>query len=113
TNILTAVPNVGTLIIDYNFFTIPDTLDVYYQETNIFSSGLLSGSGEFVIPYGRGSETTLTIVMNQAGGATDVTRWQYQPTVVPEPAALSIFGLGLCALTWRITTKPAAFPSAT
>ncbi|MEI9863679.1 MAG: hypothetical protein WDN00_03800 [Limisphaerales bacterium] len=45
----------GTVAIDYNFFTAPDTLSVFYQGARIFNSGLISGSGTFQIPYGPGT----------------------------------------------------------
>jgi len=66
TNIIGPVPIVGTLLIDYNFFTIPDSMDVYYDSVDIFSSGLVSGSGQFSIPYGLGLSTNITIVVNNA-----------------------------------------------
>jgi hypothetical protein len=94
TNILSPVPNSGTLLIDYNFFAVPDTMDVYYGGTDIFSSGLVSYSGQFVIPYGPGPDTSLMIVMNQGGTALPATVWQYQPTIVPEPGFLSLLALG-------------------
>lgn len=94
TNLLSPVPNSGTLLIDYDFFTFPDTLDVFFEGKDIFSSGLLSGSGEFVIPY-TGSDTSLMIVMNMDGNSNPVTVWRYQPTVVPEPGYLGLMTMGV------------------
>lgn len=103
TNILTSIPQSGTLLIDYNFYSIPDTMDVYYDGAIIFSSGLVSESGQFVIPYG-GSSSSLSIVMDQAG-ASPGTLWEYTPTVTPEPGSLALLGLGTSALTIRLMRR--------
>jgi hypothetical protein len=89
TNILSAVPHAGLLRIDYDFFAIPDTLDVYYENINIFSSGWVQGSGQFNIPYGPGNSTNLIIVINKDGNPIQLTNWQYTPSVV-QPVRLTI-----------------------
>ncbi|MDB6125749.1 MAG: hypothetical protein JWQ71_4742 [Pedosphaera sp.] len=99
TNTISVVPNFGSLVITYDFFAIPDTMDVYYDGANIFSSGLISGQGQFTINYGPGSADSLMIIMNQ-GGNDLTTAWTYQPTVVPEPGCLALFGLGVPALVY-------------
>ncbi|WP_040549743.1 hypothetical protein [Pedosphaera parvula] len=107
TNSFTPVPNFGSLVIDYNFYTVPDTMDVYYNDVNIFSSGQVSGAGQFFIPYGPGSPTSLTIVMDQAGVVSPTTEWMYQVTAVPEPGCLWFLSLGLPLLVFcprRIST---------
>lgn len=107
TNILSGIPGMGTLLIDYQFYQSPDVLDVYINETPIFSSGLVSGSGQFTIPYSAESpspSTTLSILMNASPGALPNTVWQYVPTVVPvpEPQVWWLSGLGAAALVrWR------------
>jgi len=102
TNILSLVPNSGTLIINYDFFTIPDTLDVFYGSQDIFSSGLVAGAGQFVIPY-SGADTSLMIVINIEGSVSPATSWQYQPTVVPEPRSIGLFTCGIvCSIArWK------------
>jgi hypothetical protein len=100
TNILASIPQSGTLLIDYNFYAIPDTLDVYYDGAIIFSSGPVSGTGEFAISYGPGTDTSLAIVMDQAS-APPGTVWEYTPTVVPEPGSLALLGLGISVLAVR------------
>ena len=106
TNIFTGIPDMGTLLIDYQFYQSPDAMDVYFNETPIFSSGPVSGQGQFSIPYGLGPSVplpTLTIVMN-AVSAESVSLWEYTPTVVPvpEPGVWWLAGLGALALVrWR------------
>ena len=101
TNILSSIPRAGILRIDYNFYTIPDRLDVYYGNTDIFSSGLLQNSGEFNIPYGPGDLTSLMVVVNQGGGDFN-TVWDYIPSVVPapEPGSVALAGLGLSTMAF-------------
>jgi hypothetical protein len=101
TNSLSPVPPHGVLLVDYEFISIPDTLDVYYEGANVFSSGWVSGSGQFVIPYGPGMSDTLSIVMDQLPMYPD-TLWMYTPTVVPEPGSLALATLGGLVFTlWR------------
>ena len=96
TNSFTPVSNFGNLVIDYNFYSVPDTMDIYYNGLNIFSSGPVSGSGEFVIPYEPGPSSDFTIVIDQAGVLSPTTLWSYQLTaVVPEPSSAWLIGLGL------------------
>lgn len=109
TNILTPVPLQGTLQIDYNFYVVPDTMDVYYDGADIFSSGLISGGGQFDIPYGPGSSDSITIIMDQEGviePGDDV--WTYTPTiVVPEPDSLALLIMAGLILTkiWHFRTS--------
>jgi subtilisin-like proprotein convertase family protein len=83
TNTIGPVTNSGLLLIDYDFFQVPDSMDVFYDGVDIFSSGLVSGAGTFTIPYGPGISTNIQIVMDLAyNNAPPSTRWQYTPTVV-------------------------------
>jgi hypothetical protein len=91
TNVLSPVPTQGTLIIDYDFFPIPDTLDVFYDGVNIFSSGPVSGPGTFNIQYGPGLATDMTIVMNLGNNTNTTTAWVYTPRVVSEDVAYFVF----------------------
>ena len=90
TNTLAPVPTSGTLLISYNFFTVPDTLDVYYDGVNIFSTGLINGAGNLSIPYGPGVGTSIQIVMNQGNNPRN-TAWRYTPAVVQEDFAYLTF----------------------
>ena len=85
TNIIGPVRNSGILIINYDFYSLPDTLDVYYDGVDIFSSGLVNNSGQFTIPYGPGISSNLVIVMDKPGSGVDpLSLWTYTPTVVQE-----------------------------
>ncbi len=92
TNVVPAGGNSGTLVIDFDFYQAPDTLDVYYDGTNIFSSGLVSGSGTFSIPFGPGLSTDISIVMNQNNNPENPgTRWTYTPRVITQTGSYFTF----------------------
>jgi len=84
TNVFGPVPNQGILLIDYDMYTIPDELVVYYDGVKIFDSGEVSFTGEFVVPYGPGNSTNLTILMNPGNNSTSSDQWTYTPFVVSE-----------------------------
>jgi subtilisin-like proprotein convertase family protein len=69
------IPTNGTILIDYNYLAEPDSIDVYYDGVDIFSRANVSFTGQFVIPYGPGASTNLTIVMNQNGNPSATTLW--------------------------------------
>lgn len=105
TNIIGPIPVWGTLLVYYNFYATPDSMDVYYDNTDIFSSGSISGSGQFTIPYGPGTSTSIMIVMNQANNASPTSAWQYTAEVVPEPSSFIIFGAALSGLVLLRRTR--------
>ena len=78
----------GSITINYNMFTIPDDLRVYYPpvgvpgSTRIFDTGLVSGSGTAVVNYGPGTSTTVEIIMDQGGGSSG-TAWTYTAVIHP------------------------------
>ena len=74
--------NAGTITINYEFYTLPDTLDVYYDGVDIcqfapaFTGFDISGTTN--INYGPGSSTQITIVINQGGNTNfPTTAWDY------------------------------------
>ena len=77
TNIVNVSQTFGTVAIDYDFFTEPDDMSVFYQGAKIFDSGLISGSGTFNINYGPGTSTSLTIIMNEFTNSMPTTAWNY------------------------------------
>jgi subtilisin-like proprotein convertase family protein len=66
----------GIIPITWNFFTIPDTMDVYYQGTNIFSTGLVNYQGSTNLTFGPGISTQIEVVMD-ATNHPDSTYWTY------------------------------------
>jgi hypothetical protein len=98
----------ATLTINYDMQTIPDEMRVFYGATNgtlIYDTGLISGTGTFVLPFGptNGVATNLiTIVMDQGGGQSG-TIWSYDGTIgnsVSSPTLLQAEAVG--ALTFDI-----------
>jgi len=78
------IPTSGILIVDYDFQQIPDQMDVFDGPLNIFSSGLVSGSNTFTIPYNLVNGNILTIVMNKGNNADPATVWSYTPRIVTQ-----------------------------
>ncbi|MDD5139466.1 MAG: S8 family serine peptidase [Verrucomicrobiales bacterium] len=60
----------GLLTINYNFFTVPDQMTVYYGTNNFLTpivggdTGMTSGSGQFNVSFPAGTGY-LTVIMNQ------------------------------------------------
>ncbi len=77
TNIVDVGQTFGTVAIDYNFFSLPDEMSIFYQGTKIFDSGLINGSGTFNVSYGPGTSTNLTIIMNEFTNPAPTTEWNY------------------------------------
>ncbi len=89
TNILQVSENVGTLVVDYNFYALPDTMHVYYEDTLIFDSGSVSNGGTFEIPFGPGDSTNLVVIMNEGNNDNTNTLWEYTATVIsPVPGSV-------------------------
>ena len=87
TNFISNLPSTsGLLTIDYNFFTVPDRMKVFYGDTNavlIYDTLVTNGYGHLVIPFGPvGAFATnaITIVMNQGNGKSG-TVWVYQASI--------------------------------
>jgi subtilisin-like proprotein convertase family protein len=82
TNTLAVGQNNGILIIDYDFFTIKDELRVYYDGNRIFDSGMTNGAGRYVIDFGPGASSSISIVMNEGNNTDTNTAWTYTAMVV-------------------------------
>jgi uncharacterized delta-60 repeat protein len=70
----------GTIVIDYDFLAVPDFLRVYYQGVKLYDSGVTNGFASVTIPYGPGTSTDVTIVVNEGGGEFG-TAWLYSVTI--------------------------------
>jgi len=73
----------GQLQFDYDFFTVPDSLRVYYEGQLIFDRSL-SGQGTIRVPFGPGSIRSVNIVINEDGGLSS-TAWEYTVSFKPPP----------------------------
>jgi hypothetical protein len=82
TNIIQVGQNSGTLVVDYDFYSLPDTLHVYYDGSLIFDSGPVSNGGQFVVDFGPGASTAVVLVMNEGNNTNVDTAWEYQASVV-------------------------------
>ncbi len=84
----------GTLIIDYDMFTIPDDMQVYYGNALIFDSGLVSLTGTYTVNYGPGTATNVLVVMNAPGTNPNTNggdMWNYTVTAIKQTSAYTIF----------------------
>jgi hypothetical protein len=67
----------GSILINYDFHSLPDEMRVYYETNLLYDSGLVSFSGSTNINYGPGSATSFTVVMNEGGNSESNTAWLY------------------------------------
>src|SRR5207253_2856838 len=84
----------GTITVNFAPACVPDTLHVYYGSTLIFDSGPTNeyrgdpfcdfnnytGPITYVIPYGPGAATDITIVINEGSGDPG-TVWAFDATI--------------------------------
>ncbi len=87
TNYLNLGQTSGSLTINYNMYTVPDQMTVYYGTdsssftTNnaLYNSGLVSGTATINVNFGPGTSTYVTIIMNQFGNPAGLngTAWTY------------------------------------
>lgn len=79
TNVVDTGATAGTVTIDYDFFSVPDQLTVYYenQAIPILNSGMIAGAGRFTVNYGPGTSTVLEFRMNEFGNTNSTTQWEY------------------------------------
>ena len=99
--------NQGTLLINYNFYEVPDDLRVYYDGARIFDSKLTSGAGTFSVDFGPGNANVVTVVMNEAGtnpNGTNGDLWNYQVTEVTRQMVYAWF-----TENTNLTTTPIKF----
>jgi subtilisin family serine protease/subtilisin-like proprotein convertase family protein len=82
TNIIDLAVVPTSFRVDWNFFSIPDFMHIYYGGNLIFDSGLVSGQGTFMTNL-PGPANQVTIVMNEGGNTNNMTTaWQYNVTAI-------------------------------
>jgi uncharacterized delta-60 repeat protein len=79
TNINTGATS-GSITLVWNFYDVPDIINVYYDGNLIFTTGITNGSGTNVITYGPGNSTYVTIVVNEGSGDPG-TIWDYTAVI--------------------------------
>ncbi len=84
--------NSGTVIIDYDFLSVPDNIRVYYDGNRIFEL-FTNGLGRIQVNYGPGSSTLVTVVMNEGSGIFG-TVWLYSMTIVTGAKIDNRIGVG-------------------
>lgn len=67
----------GSLTVDYQFFTVPDQMTVYYEGVLLHDTGMIGGAGRFVVNYGPGISTQVEFRMNEFGNPSPTTAWNY------------------------------------
>ena len=85
TNVISMGATSGSLTLDYNFFCAPDRLLMLYDGGTIFDTGLTNNGcpssasvpRRVIIPFGPGTGTDITVVMNPGGNADTNTAWEY------------------------------------
>jgi subtilisin family serine protease/subtilisin-like proprotein convertase family protein len=81
-NIIGTATNMGFVRIDYDFYTIPDTLRIYYDGNLLYDSGLVAGSNSVLVSFGPGLSTNIEIVINEGNNSNGGTLWQYVATIL-------------------------------
>jgi hypothetical protein len=77
TNVFETGETSGTILVNYDFFSLPDQMQLYYDSKLLFDSGLVSFGGSTNINYGPGTSTSFIVVMNPGGNAESNTTWFY------------------------------------
>ncbi len=91
TNDIMAGLNQGTVVVNYDFESIPDDLRIYYDGVRIFDSGLVGGAGQFTVDFGPGLATDVLLVMNEGNNADTNTVWEYTATVITRAITYAVF----------------------
>ncbi len=77
TNIFKTGSTSGTLALDWNLWTAPDRIVVYYETNVLLDTGMISGIGSTNLSYGPGDSTFITIIVNPDGNPDPDTAWYY------------------------------------
>lgn len=82
----------GTIVINYEFLVVPDSMAVYYDGNRIFDTGLTNGNNTVEIPYGPGASTEVEIVVNEGSIGIPGTLWFYDLTIIPQGVEKVVIG---------------------
>ena len=104
TNVIDVAMTAGTLTIDYEFYSLPDQMTVYYQGALLFDSGMITGPGQVTLDYGPGTSTQIVIVMNEFGNPEAGTLWEYTVS-----SAQEIYNYLTFTENTNLTTAPIKF----
>lgn len=85
-------PISGIVTINYDFYSFPDSINVYLgtnhlgvsnspPATPLFATGLVPGSQTLTISFGPSTESTVRIIVNQGNNANTGTAWTYDATM--------------------------------
>ncbi len=79
TNVFDTGQTAGTLIVSFIFGPFNDRMTVYYSSSQIHDTGSLGGPNTrtFTANYGPGTNTAVTVIMNEGTTGTAST-WEYQ-----------------------------------
>ena len=118
----------ATITINYDMQTIPDDMRIFYGATNgtlIYDTGLISGAGTFVLPFGptNGVATNLITIVMDKGGCQSGTIWSFDgsigntassPTLLQDEAVGALtFDIGLAVhMNYSFTESSADFTDA-
>lgn len=83
TNVINTGATEGDITISWNFYQVPDQMDIYYEGQSVVAGAavpLSSGSGTKTFHYGPGTSTQVTIVMDKDNTADNGTAWDYSIT---------------------------------
>ena len=67
----------GQFTITYDFYSIPDTMDVLYDGQTIYQTGLINGDGSITLPFGPGNTKLIQVIMNLGDNTDTGTAWEY------------------------------------
>jgi len=73
TNILNTGQTSGSVTVFYDMYSIPDELLIFYEDSLIYDSGMVTYTNLARVSYGPGEDTNLTIVVINTNDAWDYT----------------------------------------
>ena len=74
TNVFETGQKAGTLIVSFIFGPFNDRMTVYYGSSQIHDTGSLGGPNTrtFTVNYGPGTNTSVTVIMNETGASVEI-----------------------------------------